>query len=361
MLINASCLLLIQLLLHRIAHSNQIGSVAHPESIQDRSSGSDFEQAVDDDDDEQTDEFSEPEYDFAEEQEQDDEDDLIGSMSQHGQDGEDEDLERINSEIQSQAAKLNLLTEHEPANHEIIEQTDVTIDKPMLSSDQVVHRYVANQASSIQKTAQEDYGPNDNPYQRQEDVSQQSNSKRKTQNDLLNDLPALLPNIQHSDPPTDHHYVELFPPPYPRNRSTLPLPNLAGRRLPFHNNIFVIQSACRKSRKRKKPGIQSAGERAGKKLKKRKLRRTQIWPAASTYQEPLRKKRKRKLASKLEGKLEKSKLEESKLEESKLESKRESKRVSKRPQKKEVIVIEEDNYVPAYKEKKSYESREIEV
>ena len=332
---------MIQLLLCRTANCKQIGSATLRSETIRRSSTSEYDQTDDEPaDDEQTEEtFSEPEYDFPDEQ--DDEDDLIGSMSQHGQDGEDlerdADLESINSEIQSQAAKLNLLTEHEPANHEIIEQTDVTIDKPMLGSDQVErveHRYVASNqpAGSTHRTAQaeRDYEANANPYQRQEDVSPESNSQTKTQNDLLNDLPVLPLGIQHSDPssdPPNGHYVELLP--YRGNRSTLPSsPNLGNRRAPFHNNIFVIQSACRKSRKRKKAAYQAGNQsaeskRSGKKLKKSKSRRITRIPQP----DPQRKKRKRK----------------------------------RQPKQKEVIVIEEDNYVPAYKEKKSYESREIEV
>lgn len=290
MLINANYLVLLHLLvLYRFINSKQTKSAISSDEYQP-------------DDYEQEDEFSD--YDYGEElrDEQDDEDDLIGSMSQTGQNGEDEDLDRINAEIQSQADKLKLLTEHEPASQEIIEQTDLAIDRPMLGTRQVdERRYLANQPGSTYGTNrdqraeanEESYGQNANP---QEDV-QQGNRMNSQE--------------ERSDEPR-------------RSNATLPssnLPKFGKSGAPFHNNIFVIQGRCRKkwkSRRRRKtvPAFNPSDVRSGKKPKKKKSRRSP---------DQHREKRKRK-----------------------------------RPPKK-VIVIEEDNFVPAYKERKSYASREIEI
>lgn len=244
--------------------------------------------------------------------------DELENLNRFNQELEDANLENINFEIQYQAAKLNKLTEDDAENHELVEQTEVdrdpptqqvdehyienpnydskyTVDQPNEEEDdqrqQAPESYQQPNSNDDSQNEQQQQNPNSDSQSQAQDDSQNNNSQDGTQSDSQKSQ-----NSQNSDDSNSQSNSTI---------SSTPdinfLPNLTSKgkfgQTPIHNNIFVIQAACGKQRKTKKRKQQSnqADSRSGKKLKKRKTKR----------------KRKR--------------------------------------QKKKLILIEEYNYVPAYK------------
>lgn len=281
---------------------------------------------------------NQPEYHHENNQFNDD----LENLNQFGQEVEDANLEKINYEIQSQAVKLNQLNDEpvyhqdpsDQGDHDIIEQTDIAYERPLITRHHRQEHYVRNPnynsryynrnidhrhhsyerhrerpqyqtyQNQPQQQQQQDQNVNSQTEEPQNDAQNDSQNSQNSQEDSQKD-PNQTEEPQQQQQPNTQEDEQTTP---QSNLTALPakpdelLTNLPKNKYGIHNNIFVIQAACGKLKLKKNKDDNRNVEKPIRRVKRRKTKRN------------------------------------------------ERKRKHKRKKAKKIILIEEHNYVPAYKE-----------